>query len=91
MIESLGEAQEAIGGSMLPAIENITEAVTELGDGIANLDFGTILSGLWDISSPGLHRERPHRRMARRGRDHRGGGRLRPGGRGSPTSWARFR
>ena len=54
MTESLGEAQEAIGGSMLPAIENITEAVTELGDGIANLDFGTILSGLWDISSPGL-------------------------------------
>ena len=54
MTESLGEAQEQIGGSMLPAIENITEAVTELADGIANLDPGSVLAGLWDISGPGL-------------------------------------
>lgn len=54
MTESLGEAKEAIGGQMLPAVENITEAVTELADGVANLDFRTIIDGLWDISSPGL-------------------------------------
>jgi len=54
MTESLGEASEQVGSTMLPAIENITEAVTELADGIANLDLGTALAGLWDISGPGL-------------------------------------
>ena len=54
MTESLGEAAEQVGSSMLPAIENITEAVGELADGIANLDPGAVLSGLWDISGPGL-------------------------------------
>ena len=54
MTESLGEASEQVGSTMLPAIENITEAVTELADGIANLDPGSVLAGLWDISGPGL-------------------------------------
>lgn len=50
MTESLGEAAETVGGTMLPAIENITEAVTELGDGLANLSPKDWLSGLWDLS-----------------------------------------
>lgn len=54
MTESLGEASEQVGSTMLPAIENITEAVTELASGIANLDIGSVLAGLWDISGPGL-------------------------------------
>lgn len=54
MTESLGEASETVGSTMLPAIENITEAVTQLGDGIANLDPKSFLSGLWGISGPGL-------------------------------------
>ena len=54
MTESLGEAQEQLGGAMLPAIENITEAVTELGDGLANLSPSDFLAGLWDISGPGM-------------------------------------
>jgi hypothetical protein len=54
MTESLGEASEQVGSTMLPAIENITEAVTELATGIANLDLGSALAGLWDISGPGL-------------------------------------
>ena len=54
MTESLGEASEQVGSTMLPAIENITEAVTEMADGIANLDLGSALAGLWDISGPGL-------------------------------------
>lgn len=53
MTESLGEASESVGGLMLPAIENITEAVTELGDGIANLDFRKIIEGFLDLG-PGL-------------------------------------
>lgn len=53
MTESLGEAQETVGGQMLPAIENITQAIAELGDGMANMDPGSWLSGLWDIG-PGL-------------------------------------
>ena len=72
-----------------PTIENITEAVTELGDGIANLDFGTILSGLWDIVT-GPDREQPHRRMARRGQDHRAVDASGSVAEGSSTSWARF-
>ncbi|MBP7631270.1 MAG: hypothetical protein KA758_12515, partial [Acidimicrobiales bacterium] len=48
MTESLGEASEQVGSTMLPAIENITEAVTELATGIANLDLGSALAGLWD-------------------------------------------
>ena len=50
MTESLGEAAETAGGVMLPAIENITEAVTELGSGVANLSPRDWLSGLWDLS-----------------------------------------
>lgn len=53
MTESLGEASESVGGLMLPAIENITGAVTELGDGIANLDFRQIVRGFLDLG-PGL-------------------------------------
>lgn len=50
MTESLGEAAETVGGATLPAIENITDAVTELGDGLANLSPRDWLSGLWDLS-----------------------------------------
>lgn len=50
MTEQLGEAAETTGGVMLPAIENITNAVTELGSGIANLSPRDWLSGLWDLS-----------------------------------------
>ena len=54
MTESLGEASESMGGVMLPAIENITEAVTEMASGIANLSPADFFAGLWDISGPGL-------------------------------------
>lgn len=50
MTEQLGESSETIGGTMLPAIENITEAVTELGSGLTNLSPRDWLSGLWDLS-----------------------------------------
>lgn len=53
MTESLGEAQETVGGQMLPAIENITQAIAEMGDGMARMDPGSWLAGLWDIG-PGL-------------------------------------
>lgn len=54
MTESLGEAQEQLGSTMLPAIENITEAVTEMATGISEMDLGSLMAGLWDISGPGL-------------------------------------
>lgn len=50
MTEQLGEAQEAIGGQMLPAVENITEAVTQMASGLANMSPRDWLSGLWDLS-----------------------------------------
>ena len=53
MTESLGETQEAVGARALPAIENITQAVTELANGLTNLSPRDWLKGLYDIG-PGL-------------------------------------
>lgn len=53
MTEALGEAQESVGSRMLPAIENITGAVTDLAQGLTELDPGKALKGLFDLG-PGL-------------------------------------
>lgn len=53
MKEQLGEAAEAIGTQMLPGVMDLTEGITQLAEGAANLDLGSALAGAWDLTTFG--------------------------------------
>lgn len=53
MKQQLGEAAESIGTLMLPAVMDLTEGITQLAAGAANLDLGSVLAGAWDLTTFG--------------------------------------